>query len=344
MLKVYYNLQNDFVDRSLGNIGLLDVLQSTKCNIYTETNQLRGEKIDIAYMNYDEKTLSLIGDLQIKKISIVIKGDDEDIVVPRNFVKYSSDRMMQQTGKYFNVILNNKNYKTDNEIIMMGDDDVHQDVVRNIYTLFGNVITSTSKKYDMDALNAHIMSRNLPNSGNVYNNVYLMLEGLKKCVIQKNIVKVRPDEHFSDLSPIIKSLQADDKLVITNLHLQKVSKIKFSFGDHIIAGKYEQLLLMYTNAMNILNNKVTEMRKKIRLEYTPEQILILGYLKDTFDFIGAKTETYAKQVMVKHFNVVPIDDLGNYRVKIGNKLLTSGKTHDKELYTSVCYIKQITDI
>lgn len=343
MLKVFYNLQNDLIDRQSGNIGLLDILQASKCNIYTELSQLKGEKIDMAYININDQLLSQLGELQIKKISIITKNDD-DVIVPRNFVKYSSDLMVSQNGKYYNIILNHKNFKTDNEIIILGEDNVYQDVVRNMYSLFGNVITNTMGKYSIQELTATVKSRNLPNSGNIYFSVYTMLEGLKKCVIKKNIIKVRPDEHFADLNPIISSLQTDDRLVITNLHVRKVTKLKFSIGEHLLAGKFEQISTMYSNAMSILNNKVTEMRKKIRLEYAPEQILVLGYLKDSLDFIGAKTDAYVKKTMIKYFNVIPIDELGNFRVPIGKQVLISGKTMNKELYVTACEIKSLNDI
>ena len=124
----------------------------------------------------------------------------------------------------------------------------------------------------------------------------------------------------------------------------KVTKLKFSIGDHLLAGKFEQIYTMYSNAIGILNNKVTEMRKKIRLEYTPEQILVLGYLKNSLDFIGAKTEIYVKKTMIKYFNIVPIDDLGNFRVPVANQILISGKTMNKELYASVCEVKSLNDI
>jgi len=343
MFKVFYNLQSDLVDRQAGNIGLIDILQSLKCSILTDPNQLKGEKVDVVYMNHDEKLLAQINDLQIKKISIIIKNED-DVIVPRNFVKYSSDLTETTTGKYYNVILNHKNYKTENEFIILGEDNPHQDVVRNLYALYGNVITSTMKKYETSKLLGQIKSRNLPNCGNIYLFVHMMLEGLKKCVIKKNIIKVRPDEHFADISQVLMSLQNENKIVMTNAFMKKNSQIKFFISDHLLAGKYEQIFKMYNGAMEILNNKITEMRKRIRLEYTPEQILVLGYLKDTFYFLGGKDEKYVKETMIKNFSVVPMDVLGHFKIFIGKKVLIKDKGMSKELYDSVNEIKTINEI
>lgn len=347
MAKIFYNLQTDIVDKELDKIGLLDILKANKCNIMTEFNQLRGEKIEVAYIFHEEKLLSQLGDLNIKKISVFSKGDDE-FVIPKNFIKYSSDKMITMGGKYYNVILNHKNYKTDNEIIIQGDDNIHQDVIRNVYTLFGNVIMSTTSMYEKADIEHFIMSRNIPNTGRIYYNVFTTLEGLKKCLVKKNIIKVKPNEHFSDLHPIINYFQSTPvdqcKLVTTNLGLHKVSKLRFSLSEHLIAGKYEQLSVMYNNAMNILLNKVCDIRKKLRLEYTPEQILYIGYLRDKLDFIGARDENYVKDIMTKTLHIIPIDELGNYMIPCEKQLLMSGKLHDKSLYDALCEIKTIKDI
>lgn len=343
MLKVFYGLSNDIVDRSAGNTGIIDLLKNiNKCNIYPEISQIKGEKIDIAYVFYSEQLLSQLGEQNIKKISIFSKGDD-DIVIPKNFVKYSSELITSMGGKYYNIVLNNRNYKTDNEIIVVGDDEQYQDVIKNVYSLFGNVIVSNIKKYKVE-VDAVISSRHLPNSGGIYYNVYAILEGLKRCVIKKNIVKVRPDEYFADLNPIFAYLQNNNKIVVTNAYMPKISKLKFSIGDHLIAGKYEQMMKMYSGALGMLNNKVNDMRKKLRIEYTPEQIMVVGYLHDRIDFIGAKNDNYIKELMTKNFHVIPINEFGYFMIPCGKFKLIAGKQIDKELYNSVCEINSIDDI
>lgn len=343
MLKVFYDLRNDIVDRSAGYVGIIDLLKNiNKCNIYPELCQIKGEKIDIAYIFYNETLLSQLGEQNIKKISIFSKGDD-DIVIPKKFVKYSSELMVTLGGKYYNIILNNKTYKTDNEIIIVGDDDPYQDVIKNIYSLFGNVIVSTLKKYKQE-IDALISSRNLPNSGGIYYNTYTVLEGLKKCIIKKNIVKVRNDEYFADLNPVFTYLQNNNKIVLTNAFMPKVTKLKFGISDHLIAGKYEQLIKLYSGALNLLNNKVNEMRKKLRIEYTPEQILVVGYLQDKIDFIGAKNNKYIKELMIDNFHIIPLDDFGNYMIPCGKQKLISGTQLNKELYSLVCEVNSIENI
>jgi hypothetical protein len=329
MVKVYYNLFNDLVEQQAGNIRLLDILLENKYDILTELGQLRGNKIDVAYITYNEQLILQLNDYQIKKMSVIVKGDD-DIIIPKNFIKYSSDKMEALGGKCYNVVLNNKNYRTDTEIILIGNDCVYQDIVRNIYLIFGNVITSTMKKYNYDDLELQVKTRNLPNVGNIFFNVYMMLEGMKKCNIKNNIFKVRNDEHFSNLLPIINYLNDEEKIVTTNFALQKISQLKFSLSDHLIAGKYDNMFLMYATAYEILKNKITDLRKKLRLEYTPEQILTISYLKNTIDYNGAKDETYIKKIMTDNFHIIPVNELGTYKILNGEQVITNMKVILKE--------------
>jgi len=343
MAKVFYPLLNDITDRSL-RVGLFDILSKQKCIIYTEVAQLKGEKIEVAYIQYNENLLAQIADMPIKKISIFSKGDD-NVIIPRNFVKYSSD-LMQSLNNTYNVVLHHRSYKTDNEILMVGNDDIHQDVVRNIYLLYGNVITSTLGKYDKTSLDASIQSRNLPNSGGMYYDVYTTLEGLKRCIIKKNIIKVKSNEHYSDLKPIISTLNGNGntKLVLTNVDVKKINKLRFSIGEHLLAGKYDQLLMMYTNTSVIIHDKVKELRKKLRLEYTYEQIMTIGYLKDTIEYLRCQDEKYIKELMCKNFIVVPIEELGYYMIPSEKAVLTNFQNVNVDIYEKFCQIRLITEI
>lgn len=343
MFKVFYGLQHDIVDRTTGNQGLIDIFQLNKVTIMTELSQMKGEKVDVAYIVYNDQLLSQLNDLNIKKISVISKGTD-DIIVPKNFVKASSDPMLIPNGKFYNIILNNKTYKTDVEFVIQGDDNIYQDVVRNVYILYGNVITSTTSMCNIEQVISKVKGNNIPNPSGLYCNIHCALCGLNKCTIRKYVIKVKPDEHFFDMNPIITYLQSNDKMVFTNIFTPKVSQLKYSLCDHVIAGKHEQLMMMFANAHGILNNRVSEMRKKLRIEYTPEQILIVGYLKNRLDCFGSKDEKVVKDTMVNNFHIIPIDELGSYRIPCGRKCLMSGKTFDKELYSGVCSIKTINDI
>lgn len=344
MFKVFYSLPNDIVDKSTARVGLIDILNSGKCRVYTELNQIKGERIDLAYVMDDEKLLSQLGEQVVRKISVFTKGDD-DIVIPKNFVKYSSEKMLSMSGNYYNVILNNKSYRTEVEILIIGEDNPYQDLLRNFYSLFGNVIMNTYGKYNLGDLRNQITTRSIPNSGNIYFNVTSVLDGINKCIMKKIIIKSKTNEHITDLQPMIAYLQSNNKIVTTNVEFRKTATRKFSMSDHIVAGKYETMLKMYSNAKEILKNKVCEMRKKLRLDYTPEQILTVGYLKDKMDFMASANDSdYVQTLMKQSFQVYPIEEVGNFFFPFGKQNLVSGKQMNRELYSVVCEIKTIEDV
>jgi hypothetical protein len=340
MAKVYLNLPNDITDRSV-HIGLADMFKRQGIQVYTEVGHLKGETIDVAYLLYDETLISKLADMRIKKLSIFSKGDD-DIVVPKNFVKFSSEKMLSMSNTY-NIVLNHKAYKAETEIIMCGSDDIHQDIVRNVYMIFGNVISCQYGKYDVAAMTNSVRTRNIPNSDNMYFNVFAMLDGLKQCTIKKNIVKVGTTSNVLDLKPIINALSTD-KLVITNLDVKKPEVSRYSIGNFIIAGKYEQMQTMFTNAHAILLDKVNSLRKKMRLEYTYDQILVLGYMKDSFDYMKGPTVEYARSVMKKMFQIVSIDELGYYWIQYGNQVLTNFPSVQPDVYNKHCFVKSTNDL
>lgn len=342
--RIFYSLpQSDIIERNIATLGLSDILTKSKMTVYTELSQLKGEKIDIAYITYNEQLLSHLSDLNVKKISIISKGDD-DIFIPKNYVKYSSEQMMSINGTY-NIILNHKTYKPDVEIIMRGEDNIYQDVARNVYALYGNVITSTFKTGNIAELESNIKARNLPNSGNVYSNVKLTLDALKTCTIKKYVIKVNAGECYANLAGLLNILQNGDKLVCSNVCFKKIDKLKYALSDHIIAGKYEQMFTMYSNAFAMLNNRLTDIRKKLRIEYLPEQILTIGYLKDKLNYIKATDVKYIKEVMSTNFQIMNIMEFGLFRIPMNNTVFTNGFAEtNKEQYSKICEVNHISEI
>lgn len=321
--------------------NLLEVIN--KFHVITELPALKTEKVAIAYIVYDEHLLMQLSELNINKISVFSKGDD-DIIIPRNYTKFSSDPMLSSTGKYFNIILNHKNFRPDVEILVHGEENPTQDVTRNLYSAFGNVIMCTYNATRKAEMEFQIVARNYPNPGNIYYDTQTILEGLGKCIFKKYVIKVKADEYFSNLQPIISFLSSTDKVVFVNASFKKISDFKFGISQHLIAGKFEQLEQMFRTTFETLNNRIDKLRKKLHLSYSPEQLLALGYLSDKIDFVMAKDDKYVKDIMVKHFHIFNIDDLGNYSLCIGDKILTNNKSFDRNLYISACEVKTLNDI
>jgi hypothetical protein len=321
--------------------NLLEAL--SKFKVITEVSALKTEKVSIAYIVYDEHLLMQLSEFNIGKISVFSKGDD-DIIIPRNYVKFSSDFMLSSIGKYYNIILNHKNYRPDVEFLLSGEEQPSQDLARNLYSAYGNVIMCTINSTNRQEMEFQVTTRNLPNVKNIYLTTQIILEGMAKCVYKKYVIKVDVDSYFANLQPIISFLPSTDKILLVNASFRKVSLLKFGISTHLIAGKFEQLESMYRTTYDILNNKIDKLRKKLRLEYLPEQVLALGYLNDKIDFISAKDESYVKDLTIKYFHIFNIDDLGNYSIRIGDRILTNGKAFDRNLYIGECEVKTVNDI
>lgn len=341
MSKIFYALSSDIIEKSGNNLGLIDILQKSKFNVYTELAQIRGEKIDIAYVPNDDKLIGQLAEVSVSKISIFANGSDR-IVVPKNYVKISSDLMISMRG-HFNVVLNSKNYVTEVEFIIQGEDNPYTDVIRNVYLLYGNVITSTWARYDLESVRKQISMSNIPNPGNIYIHVHTVLEGLKKCVIRKYIIRVNAYEYFSLMNQFIEYMKNNpEKLICNNLGFRKLNHLKFGISESILAGKYELIQGMFQMALNMLHNKLTEIRRKIRLEFTSGQILSMAYLHNKIDFINVKDDGYIRNIMIAFFHIFPVDEMGIIRVPLGRNVLMN--PINKELYDSVCELKSINDI
>lgn len=342
MFKIFYDMKNDIVEKSGGNNGFLDMLQKSKFTVYTEMAQIRGEKIDAAYIPHNEKTINQLAEIGVKKMSIFSTSVD-NVTIPKNYVKVSVDKMVSLKNCY-NIVLNNKNYSTDIEFIIQGEDDAYTDVARNVYILYGNVITSTWSKYDMPSLKARIAASNLPNFNNIYVHVYTTLEGLKKCVIKKFIFRVNSKECYTGLQSVIEYMKNNpDKIICNNVGFKKISQnTKYTISDNLIIGKYDAIMLMYYNAINMLHNKMTDIRKRIRLEFNLGQILAIGYLMGKIDFIQAGNEKYIKEIMLKYFYIFPLEELGQFYLIVHDNPLTT--QIDKDLYDNVCEVTSINDL
>jgi hypothetical protein len=308
----------------------------------------------------------------------------------------------------YNVIMNNVKYKTDLEIIITGMDDKYQDVVRNVYAMYGNVIMSTMSKYNIKEVDNFIKSKNIPNVGGIYYNVHTILEGLKKSMIRKNIIITNGRDLFSDISAIHKILSPSgdannsdsivqiintmtstsssnsnsttlsqnnhnnhnnsvsnnkgknvvkptpipvitpiiqntgEKIIITNIGTRKISKLRLCIGDHLIAGKHSQLMMAYSNTIGILNDKVTGLRKKMRLEYTPEQIYTLGFLIGGLDYLAVRDDNYVKKIMSDTFQMININELGYYRIQCGQNYMTPAS--EKSIYNSMCEVNDFGEL
>ena len=142
-----------------------------------------------------------------------------------------------------------------------------------------------------------------------YYALYTTYQGLKN-VKTKYTIKVRADEGYENLKPLIsKFLDDDNNLVCGNIFFQPWGKISHHMGDHIFVAKTSILLQSYKFLLDMYDHK-NDLQDSFSQGYnTAEQILCKSILYSLQD--GA-SDYDSKEVFEKRVKVVDINEMKNY--------------------------------
>lgn len=161
---------------------------------------------------------------------------------------------------------------------------------------------------------------------NKQNRYYQFLSSFKglKLAETKYSIKVRSDEYYSDLTPLMRVLkESDEKLVTNDVYFRRADYLRYHPSDHLFAAKTEKLirlfeLMMYDCQFN-----------KDGLKYAPfnqfdfyifaEQQLGMKWVEmhERFEQYPYKFPSDLKEVkrlMSKHFDVVSNHMLGDFYI------------------------------
>ena len=146
------------------------------------------------------------------------------------------------------------------------------------------------------------------------------IEGLK-CVETKYVIKMRCDEYYSNIQKIIdKLLINDEKIVCGSIFFRPIGKYsRFHISDHIIAGKLENIKIMFQKTFENIKNNFNPGR-------IPESQLGLAYLCEKesdlknkigdinhFDFDNLNLNIIdEKELLKKYFEIIDINLLKPY--------------------------------
>lgn len=217
------------------------------------------------------------------------------------------------------------------------------------YCKFGRVIVSTWDSHGIKPSKKFLAKHNITlieanpddykhmyNSYNINYQVASTLNGLKK-VTTKYAIKLRSDEYYSDLSKFIKKIKDNpEKIVANNVFFREDSYEAFHPSDHVIGGTTENMLGMFNYAFvmcqrefgkavltsdyfNIPRQEWKDHHTDVgefvkRGEICPEVFLCFSYLLSK----GVKLDlSKSKEIMKKHFDVVPVADMGKCVCKAG---------------------------
>lgn len=178
--------------------------------------------------------------------------------------------------------------------------------------------------------NIQISVNKLPNVEGVYNfqNRYYqfcsMCYGLE-FVKTKYTIKVRSDEYYSDLEPVISMLLMDDEKMVTNdVFFRKINFLRYHPSDHIIAAKTDKLKKLFYAL-----KQDCEINKKMNSPFYPkyqevDRLFVEQHIGTKWVELNENEKIPAeyadvKRLMTKHFDIISNDMLGEYCVSVNSK-------------------------
>lgn len=170
------------------------------------------------------------------------------------------------------------------------------------------------------------VTKNINNQGLIYYQCCSSLNGMEH-VLTDYAIKLRSDEYYSDLSPII-NLFDKTKIVTNDIHSSVFSRFPFHISDHLMAGKTSNLLGLFKSAHQILTspreyNKVLHFYKMARSRFKSnsrlhnnsmysEGAFALSYFKYKNIPLNRKTVMSSKDTFKQLFHFVPTSELGDH--------------------------------
>lgn len=164
------------------------------------------------------------------------------------------------------------------------------------------------------------------NKQNRYLQFSSTLTGLEN-IKTKYTIKVRSDEYYSDLRPIISSLHENsNKIVCNDIFFRKTKNFPYHPSDHLIASETDTL-------KKIFEKSIIDCENNLKLDLVPEQHYANNFIEIMENKVPSDIET-TNMLMKKYFCVVPTENLCDYCVSQGEDYFINSQK----------YFKQDTDI
>jgi len=139
--------------------------------------------------------------------------------------------------------------------------------------------------------------------------------GLQECKT-KYVIKIRSDEGYSNLEPLIeKFLEDDNKMVCGNIFFKRWKQAPYHIGDHLFVAKTETLKKAYERLYKVyVLRNVEPHSHELQGAWSAEQVLAYSFLSasgaEPSEFLPLPTDV--PELCLKYFDVVDIRILGTY--------------------------------
>lgn len=204
------------------------------------------------------------------------------------------------------------------------------------------ISTWTTNKIDLSNLPANfkvVLSDEPEKSRDNRNHqIISTLNGLK-IVSTTFVIKIRGDEFVSHIPYIVDEMsRQDDKIYVTPVFFRPWTTYRYHISDHLIAGSYDQMMMMFGNAYDMIVNQNCE-------SFANEQLLTLAYLFKKykgvkFDTIPSDGEVDGRKYMIESFEILDLDKLSPYRF-VANCYNTIFTDFIPEKYASISRISML---
>jgi hypothetical protein len=217
------------------------------------------------------------------------------------------------------IILTPKNiYRKDfyNDLTILIQGPLNLTSINNIgnYSNFGKVIFSCWENDDIKLFDkvreSFCIIKNfypmmpLYNSANIHYQIVSTLGGLKYCNT-KYCIKLRSDESYSNLKPIIEKLiSKDNQIISSNIYF---CNRPYNPSDHIIASKTSILLNGFEESLKLLGTMKNPLESS-NIGFTSERIICYGILLGLGE--DPRIDNWV-QLMKKYYDIVPMKELGD---------------------------------
>lgn len=195
-----------------------------------------------------------------------------------------------------------------------------------------------------------IDTKSIQNEQNRYYHFHSVLLGLQSCST-KYAIKIRSDEFYSNLSPIVDAIKDNDgKLITTDVFFRNCN-MPYHPSDHVVAGT------------TIVMTDTFDLAKKMCIGFEPPQLTILRkYINDRTNkpFVAAEQyigmgailtqsspsklkEPDCSSLMKELFIIVATEELGMFRVMFNSASPKPIEYTDSKYFTEGTDIKDIND-
>ena len=183
------------------------------------------------------------------------------------------------------------------------------------------VVVSTWSKHDLDLsklpLSYKVVTQPLPKEPGFQNQNYQFISTLNGLHLSDTeyVIKIRGDEYFSNIEYIYDCItNTPQKIFCSPIFFRHWGFMKYHISDHIIAGKRENVLLMFESTKHKVDNGMLfhVADGKVHTYWEPEINLTRGYLmekeKNRFGILDGRN------LMVDNFEILDIKKLEPYRI------------------------------